>query len=133
MFCRGRSSRPASCATLEGMAIPCCTPLTEDALSDDDATQLATTFKAIGDPVRLRLLSIIATAPTGELCACDLPELFGRSQSTMSHHLRLLTNAGLLEREQRGKWAWFRVVPGQLDMLADVLTTTHRSSEPASC
>lgn len=104
---------------------PCCTPLTEDALSDAEATELATTFKAIADPVRLRLLSVIATAPTGEVCACDFPEIFERSQPTMSHHLGLLVKAGLLEREQRGKWAWFRVIPERLDALATVLKTTR--------
>ena len=100
---------------------PCCSPLTEDALSDAEAVDLAAVFKAMADPVRLRLLSVIATAPTGEVCACDLPELFDRSQPTMSHHLSLLVKAGLLEREQRGKWAWFRVIPQRLDMLATVL------------
>lgn len=104
---------------------PCCTPITEDALSDAEATELATTFKAIADPVRLRLLSVIATAPTGEVCACDFPEIFERSQPTMSHHLGLLVKAGLLEREQRGKWAWFRVVPERLDTLATVLKSTR--------
>lgn len=100
---------------------PCCPPLTDDALSEADATELAATFKAIADPVRLRLLSVIATAPDGEICACDLPELFNRSQPTMSHHLGLLTKAGLVEREQRGKWAWFRLTPGRLETLAAVL------------
>lgn len=99
----------------------CCTPLTEFALDDADATELAAVFKAIADPVRLRLLSVVATSPSGEICACDLPELFDRSQPTMSHHLGLLVKAGLLEREQRGKWAWFRIVPDRLDDLATVL------------
>lgn len=106
---------------------PCCTPLTEHALSETDATEFAAAFKAIADPVRLRLLSLVATAPTGELCACDLPELFDRSQPTMSHHLSLLVKAGLLEREQRGKWAWFRVVPGRLDTIANVLRSSVAS------
>jgi ArsR family transcriptional regulator len=100
---------------------PCCTPLTELALSDADATELAAMFKAIADPVRLRLLSVVASSPTGEVCACDLPVLFDRSQPTMSHHLKLLVKAGLLEREQRGKWAWFRAVPARLDTLSMVL------------
>jgi len=102
---------------------PCCSPLTELALSDAGAAELAAAFKAIADPVRLRLLSLVATAPTGEICACDLPDLFDRSQPTMSHHLGLLVKAGLLEREQRGKWAWFRIVPDRLDSLATVLRT----------
>ncbi len=102
---------------------PCCAPLVEDTIDEQEATELAALFKALSDPVRLRLVSMIATAPSGEICACDLPAIFDRSQPTMSHHLSQLTKAGLLKREQRGKWAWFRVVPDRLDSLATVLTT----------
>lgn len=90
-------------------------------MSEADAAELALAFKAIADPVRLRLLSIIATAPGEEVCACDFPDVFNRSQPTMSHHLSLLVKAGFLEREQRGKWAWFRIVPARLDALSAVL------------
>lgn len=93
-------------------------------MSETDAAELAMTFKAIADPVRLRLLSIIAAAPAGEVCACDFPELFNRSQPTMSHHLSLLVKAGMLEREQRGKWAWFRIIPARLETLSNVLRPT---------
>ena len=72
---------------------------------------------------RLRLLSLIANAPDGEMCACDVTAPVGRSQPTVSHHLSILTDAGLLAREQRGKWAWFRVVPERLSVLRDALTT----------
>lgn len=106
------------------MSDPCCTPITENTLGADEAIELASAFKAIADPVRLRLLSVVATSPTGEICACDLPEIFERSQPTMSHHLRQLVDAGLLEREQRGKWAWFRVVQPRLDSLAGALQTS---------
>lgn len=92
----------------------CCPPLTQEALSDDDAIELASVLKALADPVRVRLISLVATAADGELCACDLPEILGKSQPTVSHHLRQLVDAGLLDREQRGKWAWFRLVPGRL-------------------
>jgi len=109
------------------VSTPCCPPLTEHALSNSDAAEFAAAFKAIADPVRLRLLSVVATAPTGEVCACDLPELFERSQPTMSHHLSLLVKAGLLVREQRGKWAWFRVVPDRLETLAAVLALPAKS------
>lgn len=78
-------------------------------------------MKALADPVRLRLLSLIANAPTDEVCACDLAAPLGRSQPTVSHHLSVLTKAGVLEREQRGKWAWFRVRPDQLDEIADAV------------
>jgi ArsR family transcriptional regulator len=99
----------------------CCTPLTEGVLSADDAEELAAMFKLLADPVRLRLLSIVATAPAGEACACDLTEPVDRSQPTVSHHLAALTDAGLLAREKRGKWAWYRVVPGRLAVLRAAL------------
>lgn len=91
-------------------------------LDDDRSFELAELFKALADPVRLRLVSIIAAAPSGEVCACDFPGLVDRSQPTVSHHLSLLVKAGLLEREQRGKWAWFRIRRDRLSALADVLT-----------
>lgn len=100
----------------------CCEPVTEVALSDDEAEQLAAGFKVLSDPIRLRLLSLVATAPGGEVCSCDLVEPVGRSQPTVSHHLSILTDAGLLEREQRGKWAWFRARPDRLEVLRDALT-----------
>jgi ArsR family transcriptional regulator len=99
----------------------CCSPLSDDAIDEATAVELAAVFKALADPVRLRLVSVIAASPTGEICACDLPELFNRSQPTMSHHLSQLVKTGMVEREQRGKWAWFRVVPEQLSALAAVL------------
>jgi len=101
----------------------CCAPLTEDVLSPEEAEELASMFKLLADPVRLRLLSIVANAPTGEVCACDLTEPLDRSQPTVSHHLGTLTEAGLLEREKRGKWAWFRVVPERLAVLRAALGT----------
>jgi ArsR family transcriptional regulator len=99
----------------------CCAPLTEDVLSPGNAEELAAMFRLLADPVRLRLLSIVATAPAGEVCACDLTEPLDRSQPTVSHHLSALTDAGLLEREKRGKWAWFRVVPERLAVLRNAL------------
>ena len=99
----------------------CCAPLTRATLDEDRSVELADLFKALADPVRLRLVSIIATAPGGEVCACDLPEFVDRSQPTVSHHLSILVKAGLLEREQRGKWAWFRIRSDRLSALADVL------------
>jgi ArsR family transcriptional regulator len=87
----------------------CCPPVTAGVLDEDTAVELASVLKALADPVRLRLVSLIAAAPTGEICACDLPALLDRSQPTVSHHLTQLVRAGLIDREQRGKWAWFRV------------------------
>ena len=99
----------------------CCAPLTADVLTEGQADELAAMFKLLADPVRLRLLSIVATAPAGEVCACDLTEPLDRSQPTVSHHLGALTEAGLLAREKRGKWAWYRVVPERLAVLRDAM------------
>ena len=98
---------------------PCCEPVLAEAIAPDDAEWLADSFKALSDPVRLRLLSLVGTAE--EMCACDLPELVDRSQPTVSHHLKVLVDAGLLLREQRGKWAWYRVDPDRVGALQDVL------------
>lgn len=92
----------------------CCPPLTESVLDDDQAAELASLLKALADPVRIRLVSLLAAAPTGELCACDLPALLDRAQPTVSHHLSQLVKAGIIDREQRGKWAWFRLRPERL-------------------
>ena len=102
---------------------PCCQPVLERVLDEGEAGDLAGAFKVLADPVRLRLLSMVASAAGGEVCACDLVEPLGRSQPTVSHHLSVLTDAGLLQREKRGRWAWFRVVPERLAVLRDALGT----------
>ena len=110
----------------------CC--VVEAPLSDADATDLAEVLKALADPVRLRLVSLLATAPTGELCACEFPNAVDKSQPTVSHHLGLLTAAGLVEREQRGKWAWFRLCTGQLALVRAALgegATPRRIRKPS--
>lgn len=84
---------------------------------------MVTTLKALADPVRLRLLHLISAE--GEACACDLPAALDRSQSTISHHLKVLVEAGLLDREQRGKWAWFRVRNEQLQALSSALASPN--------
>lgn len=99
----------------------CCEPVLVEPLAADEAEDLAAAFKVLADPVRLRILSLIANAPSGEMCACDLPAATGRSQPTVSHHLSLLADAGLVTREQRGKWAWFRVRPDRVAVLRDSL------------
>ena len=101
----------------------CCTPLVREPLTVDEAEQLATTMKALADPARLRLLSMIAAHEGGEACVCDLTEPLGLSQPTVSHHLKVLVDAGLVTRDKRGVWAYFTLVPGALDSLADVLST----------
>lgn len=100
----------------------CCEPVLTEPLGGGDAIELAAGFKVLADPVRLQLLSLIANAPSGEMCACNLVEPTGRSQPTVSHHLSILTEAGLLSREQRGKWAYFRVEPERVAILRDALT-----------
>ena len=100
----------------------CCEPLLAGALSDAEAEDLAAAFKVLADPARLRLLSIVANAGAGEACACELVEPVGRSQPTISHHLSVLTDAGLVTREKRGRWAWYRVVPERLAVLRHALS-----------
>ena len=100
---------------------PCCEPVLQEPIGTDEAEELANAFKLLADPIRLRILSLIANAPNGELCACDLPAVIGRSQPTVSHHLSLLAESGLLTREQRGKWAWFRAEPERIAVLRDAL------------
>jgi ArsR family transcriptional regulator, arsenate/arsenite/antimonite-responsive transcriptional repressor len=99
----------------------CCAPLSTEPISAQDADQLAAALKVIADPARLRLISLIQAQPDGEACVCNLQEPLGLSQPTVSHHLKVLVSAGLLEREQRGRWAYFRVVPDQLRALRELL------------
>jgi ArsR family transcriptional regulator len=101
--------------------LACCPPLVSAPIDAARAEELATLLKALAEPVRLRLVSIIAASPEGEACACDLPGLLDRSQPTISHHLSQLVMAGIVDREQRGKWAWFRLRPERLAALCAVL------------
>ncbi len=87
----------------------CCPPLTAQPLSQTQASQIAPVFKALADPVRLRLLSLVASHAGGEACVCDLNDAFDLSQPTISHHLKVLHDAGLLDREKRGVWAYYRI------------------------
>ncbi|MFD1505100.1 helix-turn-helix transcriptional regulator [Georgenia yuyongxinii] len=106
-------------------AAACCSPLTREPIAADEATRLAGTFKAVADPARLRLLSIIASHDGGEACVCDLTEPLDLTQPTVSHHLKVLVDAGLVTRDKRGKWSYYAVVPAALDALGNVLTTQH--------
>ncbi|TNM38378.1 winged helix-turn-helix transcriptional regulator [Nocardioides albidus] len=99
----------------------CCAPVTGGVVSDEAAAILARMFKALGDPTRVKLLSLIAAAPDGEACVCDLTEPVRLSQPTVSHHMKQLVEAGLATREQRGRWAYYRVAPGVLGSLAEAL------------
>jgi ArsR family transcriptional regulator len=96
-----------------------CPPILEAPLDEDEAERLAASLRVVADPARLRLLSLIGAA--GEVCVCDLTDVLGLSQPTVSHHLRVLTDAGLLEREQRGRWAYFRLLPEPIELLRGAL------------
>ena len=100
----------------------CCPPLLHRRLRKADAQQLATTFKAIADPARLQLLSFIAAQPSGEACVCYLTEPLGLTQPTVSHHLKKMYEAGVLDRERRGTWVYYRIVPERLAALREALT-----------
>lgn len=99
----------------------CCSPGTA-AIDVEAAERIAQVFKALGDPARVRLLSLISSTPDGEACICDLTEPVGLSQPTVSHHMKILADAGLVHREQRGRWAYFTVDNGALQAAADALT-----------
>jgi ArsR family transcriptional regulator len=102
-------------------AVACCSPVTREPLSADAAERIAPLLKAVADPVRLRLLSLVASHADGEACVCDLNDAFELSQPTISHHLKLLHEAGLLEREKRGVWVYYRVHAAALRDLAGLL------------
>lgn len=99
----------------------CCVSSTEAPLAETDAIALAHTYAAVADPVRLRLLSLIAAA--GEMCSCDLMEPLGKSQPTVSHHTKILADAGLIVGDKRGRWVHWRVEPAKADFVQQVLDT----------
>lgn len=100
----------------------CCSRVTGTVLDVQSAERLAHQFKALADPTRVRLISLIAATEGGEACICDLTEPVALSQPTVSHHMKLLLDAGLVTRDQRGKWAYYRVVPETLRSIAEALT-----------
>jgi len=101
----------------------CCAPGAPAVMSAPDAERLASVLKAVADPTRLRLLSLVTASAAGEACVCEMTDPVGLSQGTVSHHLKILVDAGLLQREQRSKWAYYRLVPDALTDLAQLLTT----------
>jgi ArsR family transcriptional regulator, arsenate/arsenite/antimonite-responsive transcriptional repressor len=109
-----------SASTATSPEAVCCAPVLQAPLREADAEELAAAFKVLADPVRLRLLSLIA-ARDGETCACELVDVLDRTQPTISHHLAVLHDAGLLSREKRGRWVWYRTVPERLAALRDSL------------
>jgi ArsR family transcriptional regulator, arsenate/arsenite/antimonite-responsive transcriptional repressor len=116
-------ARSIPLAAIKDSAAGCCGPLSESELTEPEARQAAAIFGALADPVRLRMLSLIATET--EVCSCALEEPLGKSQPTISHHTRILAEAGLIEGEKRGRWMWWRVVPEQLNGIANILASTR--------
>ena len=112
---------PISVPLLKNDTAACCASAESTALTAEQADAIARTFKALGDPTRVRLLSLIAASRDGEACICDLTQPVGLSQPTVSHHMKVLVDAGLAAREQRGRWAYFRVVTDALDTAAQAL------------
>ena len=107
--------------SIRSRALRCCAPLLQRRLGREDADILARAFKAMADPGRLRLLSHIAAQPGAEACVCALVGPLGLAQPTVSHHLKVLTAAGLLSRERRGAWVFYRLVPERLEALREAL------------
>ena len=101
---------------------PCCPPMAEQKVDAEAAATLSVAFKALGDPVRLQLMSMIASAPGGEICVCDLTPAFEVSESTISHHLKVLRTAGLVGSERRASWVYYWPQPGLMRQLATLLT-----------
>jgi len=101
----------------------CCTPVADEVMQPREAEILASGFKALADPARLRLISLVAAHESAEACVCELTDPIGLSQPTVSHHLKILVDAGILRREQRGKWAYYRLVPETLNALAALITS----------
>jgi ArsR family transcriptional regulator, arsenate/arsenite/antimonite-responsive transcriptional repressor len=106
---------------MSNQALECCPALSVRSLDAGQAASLATMFKALGDPVRLRLLSMIASHPGGQACVCDISTAFDVSQPTISHHLKVLRSAGLLDCERRGTWVYYWVIPEAMQQLSAIL------------
>ena len=107
--------------------LACCPPLSSRALTQEQADQIAPLLKALADPVRLRLMSLVGSSPGGEACVCDLNDAFDLTQPTISHHLKVLHDAGLLGREKRGIWAYYRIRPQALASLSALIAATPDS------
>jgi len=110
---------------LLALAEACCTPLARQPITASQATSLARLLKALADPTRLRLVSMVAAHEGGEACVCELTEPLGLTQPTISHHLKILVDAGIFTRDKRGVWAYYALVPAALDALAAVLSTAR--------
>jgi len=108
-------------------ALACCSPLAREPMSAEQAEQVAPLLKALADPVRLRLMSLVLSHEGGEACVCDLNDAFDLSQPTISHHLKVLHDAGLLDREKRGVWVYYQAKPEAMQALMGLFTTAGAS------
>ncbi|WP_066376195.1 MULTISPECIES: helix-turn-helix transcriptional regulator [unclassified Anabaena] len=106
----------------------CCKSVLSGFIKPQEAVQTAAIFKVLGEPARLQLLSFIANQPSGEACVCELTEPLGLSQPTVSHHLKVLYEAGLLAKERRGTWIYYRLIPEQIEALREALTLPRKTS-----
>lgn len=104
----------------------CCSPLLSGQLTPEDAAQMAALFKILGEPARLQLLNLLAAQPQGEACVCELTEPLGLSQPTVSHHLKVMYQAGLLHKERRGNWMYYRLVPERIAALRNALSVSSQ-------
>ena len=116
-----KQAGPLTLLDLNAAGAPCCPPIAQRRIEAGTAAVLAPAFKALGDPVRLQLMSMIASAPDGEACVCDLTPAFDLSGPTISHHLKTLREAGLVDAERRGTWVYYRARPGIMRQLASLL------------
>jgi ArsR family transcriptional regulator len=114
---------PTPTGTELSLLTECCTPVVRELIQPMEAEVLASGFKALADPARLRLISLVAAHQGAEACVCELTDPVGLSQPTVSHHLKILVDAGILTREQRGKWAYYRLVPDALNVLAALIAS----------
>ncbi|MGV9979727.1 ArsR/SmtB family transcription factor [Micromonospora wenchangensis] len=110
----------------------CCVPMVTEALTEDAAAGLARGFKALGDPVRLRLLSLIAARAGGEVCVCELTDAFTLTGPTISHHLKVLREAGLIDCQRRGTWVYYWIVPARLAALSQLLDVSAAAASTGS-
>jgi ArsR family transcriptional regulator len=130
------------CASLEGMPAPqpsplaelatCCNPVTGGVLDPAAAERLARIFKALSDPTRVRLVSLVVARGEAEACVCELTDPVGVSQPTVSHHLKQLVEAGILTRSERGRWSYYRLATGALDTLAGTLAALTHPTPPST-
>jgi ArsR family transcriptional regulator len=110
----------------------CCAPLVHEPITAGQAVDLARVLKALAEPARLRLVSMVAAHDGGEACVCELTEPFDLSQPTISHHLKVLVDAGVLARDKRGVWAYYAVVPATLEAISSALATTRAGTRRAA-